>query len=84
MPDDQVWFRRGFLWGSFPIHWKGVVVCLVGVGVGLGGMMFALALGHPGLGAMCLLLAGAWTLAMAETHMERIRPGGQRRRAFWD
>lgn len=84
MQDKDAWFRRVFLWGSVPIHWKGVVVILVGVGVGLGGMNLALALGHPGLGAMCLLLAVVWTFGMAETHMERFKPGSDRRRAFWE
>jgi hypothetical protein len=72
----EAWFRRAFLWGSMPIHWKGYLV-LVGVlpvvGIGITGLAFAQQR-HPILATACLGVAFCCAVAVilvAELHMER-------------
>lgn len=73
----EAWFRRTFLWGSMPIHWKGVLVLVLGilsaVGIATTGLVLA-QYGHPILFGLCFGLAFCSALAVfiiAELHMER-------------
>ena len=70
MKDREVWFRRVFLWASVPIHWKGVILLIVTVAVGVGGCNLAAATGHPGTAALCLLGSALLGWTLAERHTE--------------
>jgi hypothetical protein len=66
----EIWFRRTFLWGGTPTHWKGVLVVLIGVGVGLVGGNGAMSFNHPVIGAIIIVGAVVWTFVVAERHTE--------------
>ncbi len=66
----EAWFRRTLLWGSTAIHWKGVVVILVGVAGFVGGAGLAVQVHLPVIGVPICLTAFVWTFVMAERHME--------------
>ena len=67
----EMWFRRAGLWGSTPIHWKGVAVIAIAVAMALGGGFAAIAIGHPRLLAIPLIGGLVWAFVIAELHMDR-------------
>jgi hypothetical protein len=71
----EAWFRRAFLWGSVPIHWKGEATLVVGLAIVLPSFFLGMAFSkiHQILSVICFAVAGGAFVSIwvfAERHME--------------